>query len=107
MKGVAKVEGEIWPSTDNTCEDCTCINGEISCYKRSCPKLGCKFPADPNPSNGECCPSCLSKSAPWALHYVIIQHNVLSDSSRKLLLVFHWLRARGSKVFGLFKVEMQ
>lgn len=55
------MEGEIWPSPNNTCEDCTCTDGVISCYKRSCPRLDCKVPADPDLSKGECCPYCLSK----------------------------------------------
>ena len=62
VNGVPKVDGEIWPSPNNTCDDCTCSDGVISCYKRSCPVPECKKPADPDQSKGECCPYCLSES---------------------------------------------
>lgn len=62
VNGTAKLDGEIWASFNATCEDCTCTNGEVICKPRSCAVPNCKYPAQPDLSKGECCPTCLSES---------------------------------------------
>lgn len=55
------MDGESWQSPDNACDNCSCNDGVISCSKAECPIPQCKFPADPDPSQGQCCPYCKSK----------------------------------------------
>lgn len=93
------MDGEIWPSPNNTCENCTCTNGVISCFKRPCPRLGCKFPADPDPSKGECCPYCLSK---WKF---VVLANSLFIAKRELLTHFDCRIFPGNCSLGLNDYE--
>ena len=37
----------------NKCEDCVCVDGTVTCDRKSCPRVACQ-----NPTQGDCCPVC-------------------------------------------------
>ncbi|MCJ8733662.1 hypothetical protein PDJAM_G00226190 [Pangasius djambal] len=38
-------DGNVFPSPNAECEECTCSRGEVSCTPRSCPRVSCPHPA--------------------------------------------------------------
>ncbi|KAL1257116.1 hypothetical protein QQF64_012661 [Cirrhinus molitorella] len=48
--------GERFPDPNNQCQDCSCLNGSVSCTPVSCPEAPCRRPVRPP---GECCPTCI------------------------------------------------
>ncbi|KAI2653376.1 Kielin/chordin-like protein [Labeo rohita] len=50
--------GERFPDPTNQCQDCTCMNGSVSCTPVSCPEAPCRQPVR---LPGECCPTCLGQ----------------------------------------------
>ncbi|KAI0208752.1 Kielin/chordin-like protein [Lamellibrachia satsuma] len=64
-KGLSYSNLEIFFSPDNVCEECTCVEGFVTCHPRPCYDVPCLHPAK-NP--GECCPSCLNCFYAGALH---------------------------------------
>ncbi|KAJ8320827.1 hypothetical protein KUTeg_002414 [Tegillarca granosa] len=53
-------EGERFSLSTDSCTECTCKKGEISCHKRACPILNCPDNVVEHPE-GSCCPSCTGK----------------------------------------------
>ncbi|XP_077997896.1 BMP-binding endothelial regulator protein-like [Glandiceps talaboti] len=53
-------EGEIFPSPDDPCIECTCENGSVRCEKRACPVLSCPESQQETPPGG-CCPACAAR----------------------------------------------
>lgn len=56
--GTVKADGERW---DIGCKQCQCLGGQVTCDKRPCEPINCKYPQQPDEALGECCPKCLSK----------------------------------------------
>ena len=56
-QGVTLQEGETKRDTTNSCRQCSCKAGRLSCTKPSCPVLPCP-PRLQVTMRGDCCPSC-------------------------------------------------
>ncbi|KAL0968355.1 hypothetical protein UPYG_G00265780 [Umbra pygmaea] len=54
FQGGAYVDGQVFPGTRGTCDDCTCSRGDVVCMKRRCPAVSCPHPA----LDGCECPVC-------------------------------------------------
>ncbi|KFM81702.1 Kielin/chordin-like protein, partial [Stegodyphus mimosarum] len=48
-------EGDIWVSSENPCEICTCKDSVVRCERTDCPPVHCQHAAAPF---GVCCPEC-------------------------------------------------
>ncbi|XP_078000494.1 kielin/chordin-like protein [Glandiceps talaboti] len=55
VDGVTYQDGETWRTTDDSCQQCVCRNGDISCRDIECLRR-CSHPQQ---IVGECCPVCL------------------------------------------------
>ncbi|XP_076799666.1 uncharacterized protein LOC143444348 isoform X2 [Clavelina lepadiformis] len=54
MSGIDYQNGDVVPNgSENECEICRCMSGDIVCARRSCPDLSCSHPAPDG-----CCSSC-------------------------------------------------
>ena len=54
-------DGETRVDPDNTCRECTCQGGFLTCHKKTCPVLSCREDLQKTFS-GECCPVCSRQS---------------------------------------------
>ncbi|GAB1599713.1 kielin/chordin-like protein [Argonauta hians] len=65
FKGKSYKESEVLVNHE-TCEECICQNGKLTCQKISCPSLQCSHPANTD----SCCPSCHNCS----MHGIVFQN---------------------------------
>uniref|UniRef100_A0A8D0HSV1 von Willebrand factor C and EGF domains n=1 Tax=Sphenodon punctatus TaxID=8508 RepID=A0A8D0HSV1_SPHPU len=49
--GVTRVEGDVFPLSDENCTVCVCLAGNVSCISPECPPGPC-----PSPAQSNCCP---------------------------------------------------
>nr|XP_014351812.1 PREDICTED: kielin/chordin-like protein [Latimeria chalumnae] len=45
FQGRDYLHGETFPATKGTCEECRCLRGEVTCSRKTCPKVSCPHPA--------------------------------------------------------------
>ncbi|GAA6066643.1 kielin/chordin-like protein [Tachysurus ichikawai] len=57
LNGVEYEHGALWDSEDEDtpCTSCSCVEGNVKCWVKVCPRPSCTHP---NTEPGECCPSC-------------------------------------------------